>query len=73
MKNHDCHVFKECLLPTTFSSLPVHALNPLIEVSYFFRDLCSTTLSNCDLARMEENIPIIICELEKIFLLAFFN
>ena len=73
MKSHDCHVFMECLLPIAFSSLPVHALNPLIEVSHFFRDLCSTTLTNSDLAKMEENIPIILCKLERIFPPAFFD
>ena len=44
MKSHDCHVFMECLLPIAFSSLPPHVLNPLIEISHFFKDLCSTTL-----------------------------
>ena len=44
MKIHDCHVFMECLHPITFSSLPTHVLNPIIEVSHFFKDLCSTTL-----------------------------
>jgi len=39
MKSHDCHAFMECLLLIAFSSLPIHALNPLIEVSHFFRDL----------------------------------
>ena len=73
MKRHDCHVFMECLLPITFSSLPAHALNPLIEVSNFFRDFCSTTLSDCYLAKMEENIPIIICKLERLLPPAFFD
>ena len=53
MKNHDCHVFMECLHPIAFSSLPPHVLNPLIEISHFFKDLCSTTLIEDDLSRME--------------------
>jgi len=73
MKSHDCHVFMECLLPIAFSALPAHALNPLIEVSNFFRDLCSTTLSDCYLAKMEENIARIICKLERLLPLAFFD
>ena len=44
VKSHDCHVFMETLLPIAFSSLPMHVLNPLIEISHFFKDLCSTTL-----------------------------
>ncbi|XP_029128330.1 uncharacterized protein LOC114916203 [Cajanus cajan] len=73
MKSHDCHVFMECLLPIAFSSLPVHVLNPLIEVSNFFKDLCSTTLREDDLSKMEKNIPIILCKLERIFPPGFFD
>jgi len=38
MKSHDCHVFMECLLPIAFSTFPTHVLNPLIEISHFFKD-----------------------------------
>jgi len=73
MKSHDRHVFMECLLPIAFSSLPTHVLNPIIEISHFFKDLCSTTLKEDDLARMEQNIPFILCKLERIFPPALFN
>jgi len=73
MKSHDCHVFMECLLPIAFSTLPTHVLNPLIEISHFFKDLCSTTLRYDDLVTMEENIPLILCKLERVFLAAFFD
>jgi len=66
MKSHDCHVFIECLLPITFSILPSHVLNPLIKISHFFKDLCSTTLRYDNLVTMEENIPLIICKLERV-------
>jgi len=72
MKSHYCHLFVECLLPIAFSSLPTHVLNPIIEVSHFFKDLCSTTLKEDDLTMMEQNIPIILCKLERIFSPAFF-
>jgi len=51
----------------------VHVLNPLIEVSHFFKDLCSATLKDHDLVRMEENISITLCKLERIFPHAFFD
>nr|KYP36031.1 hypothetical protein KK1_042873 [Cajanus cajan] len=73
MKSHDCHVFMECLLPIAFSTLPMHVLNPLIEISHFFKDLCSTTLRYDDLVKMEENIPLILCKLERVFPPAFFD
>ena len=73
MKSHDCHIFMECLLPIAFHSLPMHVLNPLIEVSHFFKDLCSATIKDHHLVRMEENISIILCKLEKVFVPAFFD
>ncbi|KAL2318436.1 hypothetical protein Fmac_032312 [Flemingia macrophylla] len=73
MKSHDCHVFMECLLPIAFSSLSVHVLNPLTEISHFFKDLCCTTLRADDLVKMELNIPIILCKLERIFPPTFFD
>nr|KYP73946.1 hypothetical protein KK1_006607 [Cajanus cajan] len=73
MKSHDCHVFMECLLPIAFSSLPKPVLNPLIEVSHFFKDLCSATLKEDDLCRIKDNIPIILCKLGRIFPPSFFD
>ena len=57
----------ECLLPIAFSFLPNHVINPLTEVSHFFKNLCCTTLEEEELTRMEQNISIILCKLERIF------
>ncbi len=73
MKSHDCHVFMQTLLPIAFSSLPQHVLNPLIELSQFFKNLCSTTLREADLIKMENDIPLILCKLERIFPPALFD
>jgi hypothetical protein len=73
MKSHDCHVFMECLLPIAFRSLPVEIWKPLTELSCFFKDLCCNTLMMEDLVKLEQNIPIIICKLEKIFPPGFFD
>ncbi|WJX35324.1 hypothetical protein P8452_23334 [Trifolium repens] len=73
MKSHDCHVFLQSLLPIAFSSLPQHALNPLIELSQFFKNLCSATLRESDLIKMEYDIPLILCKLERIFPPGFFD
>jgi len=73
MKIHDCHVFMECLLPIAFNSLPTPVLNPIIEISHFFKVLCFTTLKEDDLTRMEQNIPFILCKLERIFPPALFD
>lgn len=73
MKSHDCHIFMERLLPIAFSSLPEKVWNPLVELSQFFRDLCSATLKIDHLEQMEKNIPIILCKLEQIFPPGFFD
>ncbi|GAU48783.1 hypothetical protein TSUD_406260 [Trifolium subterraneum] len=73
MKSHDCHIFMECLLPIAFRSLPAEIWKPLTELSCFFKDLCCNTLKLEDLVRMEQNIPIIICKLERIFPPGFFD
>ncbi|XP_058731844.1 uncharacterized protein LOC131603526 isoform X1 [Vicia villosa] len=73
MKSHDCHVFMECLLPIAFRSLPPEIWKPLTELSRFFKDLCCNTLKLEDLVRLEQNITIIICKLERIFPPGFFD
>jgi hypothetical protein len=73
MKSHDTHVFMECLIPIAFRSLPIEIWKPLTELGLFFKDLCSNTLTMEGLVKLEKNIPIIICKLEKIFPPGFFD
>ncbi|KAG8363360.1 hypothetical protein BUALT_Bualt19G0014300 [Buddleja alternifolia] len=52
MKSHDCHVFMERLLPLALRDLlPEPVWNALTELSQFFRDLCSTVLSEPDMKK----------------------
>ncbi|KAK2436720.1 hypothetical protein QL285_021692 [Trifolium repens] len=73
MKSHDCHIFMECLLPIAFRSLPEEVWKPLTKLSCFFKGLCCNTLKLEDLVKMEKNIHIIICKLERIFPPGFFD
>ena len=73
MKSHDCHVFMETLLSIAFDALPDDVLKSLIEMSQFFKNLCSTTLLEDMLEKMDRNIVIILCKLEIIFPPGFFN
>ncbi|XP_047269104.1 uncharacterized protein LOC107870789 isoform X2 [Capsicum annuum] len=43
-----------------------------MEISLFFKDLCSGKLLESSLDRMEQNIPVITTKLEKIFPCGFF-
>ncbi|XP_038687458.1 uncharacterized protein LOC119986835 [Tripterygium wilfordii] len=73
MKSHDCHVFMQRLLPVAFRALPEPIWTVLTELSHFFRDICSTTLRENQLHIMEDNIPVILCKLERIFPPSFFD
>lgn len=74
MKSHDCHVFMQRLIPIAYRELlPLHVWKPLTELSLFFKDLTSTTIRNDDMMRLEKDIPIILCKLERIFPPSFFD
>ena len=45
----------------------------LTELSLFFKDLISTVLKVLDMKRLEEEIPIILYKLERIFPPGFFD
>ena len=63
----------ERLLPIAFSSLPKNVLNPLTEISQFFRDICASTLRVDDIIKLDRNIPVILYKLEQIFPPGFFD
>ena len=74
IKSHDCHVFMQWLIPIAFHELlSINVWQALTELSLFFKGLISTTIKVEDMERLERNIPIIICKLECIFPLGFFD
>ena len=51
MKNHDCHVCMQRLLPIAFCELlPQNFWKALTELSMFFKDLTSKIIKNDDMA-----------------------
>ena len=58
------------LLPEEVSAL---VFAPLIKLSSFFKALCSKVLSVDDLEKMENQIVIVLCQLERIFPPSFFD
>ncbi|KAL1206112.1 hypothetical protein V5N11_005267 [Cardamine amara subsp. amara] len=74
MKSHDCHVVMQRLLPFAFEHLLEKNVHKAIAgIGVFFRDLCSRTLTAEGIACLSENIPMIICNLEKLFPPSFFD
>ena len=74
MKSHDCHIFmQDLLLPVFRDVLDEKVLEPLVDLSNYFKRLCSKSLSVDVLEQMEKNIAITLCKLERIFIPAFFD
>ncbi|KAL0448686.1 UNVERIFIED_CONTAM: hypothetical protein Slati_1425000 [Sesamum latifolium] len=74
LKSHDCHVLLQRLISVGIRGyLNKDVTESLFELGEFFRILCSKTLKVEDIEKIERNIPLILCKLEKIFSPAFFD
>ena len=74
MTSHYCHVFMQRLMPIAFRELlHVNVWKAITELSLFFKSLTTTVITNEDMARLESDIPIILCKLERIFPPSFFD
>ncbi|XP_048627466.1 uncharacterized protein LOC125596325 [Brassica napus] len=72
LKSHDCHVMMQRLLPFCFAGLlPKHVHEA--GIAAFFRDLCSRSLTADGIRNLKEMIPIIQCNVQKIFPPFFFD
>ncbi|KAK8947367.1 hypothetical protein KSP39_PZI007390 [Platanthera zijinensis] len=74
LKSHDCHVLLQRLIPIGIRGfLRADVVEALYELGDFFKILCSKTLKVEHIEKLESNIPIILCKLERIFPPAFFD
>ncbi|KAJ0947697.1 hypothetical protein HanRHA438_Chr01g0018681 [Helianthus annuus] len=73
-KSHDCHVFRQRLLPLAIRGFVSKETYEAVTVlCMFFRVLCSRALHVEDLVNMKHNIIQTICKLEKILPPSFFD
>ena len=73
MKNHNNHILMQQLFPIAIrGSLPTEITRPLIDLSYFFREICSKVLNVKELKALEKRITVTLCELERIYPPPFF-
>ncbi|XP_073101409.1 LOW QUALITY PROTEIN: uncharacterized protein [Elaeis guineensis] len=72
---HNLHPYIENANTSSCHSglLPKFVCEPLIELSNFFRNLCSKSLKVQDLKQLEDDIVMTLCKLETIFPPAFFD
>jgi hypothetical protein len=74
VKSHDYHIFMERLLPVMFHEyLDDDVWMTLAELSHFYIQLCAKEIKKEMMEKLEEEIPVLICKLEKIFPLGWFN
>ena len=74
LKSHDCHVYLQVLLPLVIRGI-VHqdVTDPIIELSIYFKAVCSKVLQHAQLLQLESDIAVILCKLEQIFSPSFFD
>ena len=74
LKSHDYHIIMERLLAVMFRGyLCDDVWKTLAELSYFYRQLCAKEIRKEMMEKLEKEIPILVCKLEKIFPPGFFN
>ena len=74
LKSHDYHIIMERLLPVMFRGyLNDDVWSALAEVSYFYRQLCAKETAKEMMEKLEKEVPVLLCKLEKIFPPGFFN
>ncbi|WVZ98199.1 hypothetical protein U9M48_043668 [Paspalum notatum var. saurae] len=74
LKTHDCHILLQRILPAAVRGIMRKDIYEAIaELGNFFQQLCAKTIKVDVMHRMKEQIPIILCKLEKIFPPSFFD
>ena len=73
MKSHDNHfLMQQLFLIAIRRSLPPEVSRHLIDLSYFFSEICSKVLNVEELEALKKRIALTLCELERIFTPSFF-
>jgi hypothetical protein len=74
VKRHDYHVMMECLLPNMLRGyVNQDVWKTLVELSYFYRQLCAKEIKKEMMENLEKKILVLLCKLEKIFPPRWFN
>jgi hypothetical protein len=74
VKSHDYHIFMKKLLHVMFRGyLDGDVWTTLAELSHFYRQLCAKEIKKDMMEKLEDEIPVLLCNLEKIFPPGWFN
>jgi hypothetical protein len=68
LKSHDYHIIMKGLLPIMFRGyLDDVVWTVLVELSYFYRQLCAKEITVEMMEKLEKEIPVLLCKMEKKF------
>jgi hypothetical protein len=74
LKSHDFHIIMERLVSVMFCGyVSDDVWKTFDEVSYFYRQLCAKENRRDVMEQLEKEGPVLLCKLEKLFPLSFFN
>ena len=74
LKSHDCHILLQQLLPVAIRSvLPKNVRVSIIRLCFFFNSLCNKVVDVSKLEKLQADVVLTLCELEKIFPPSFFD
>ncbi|KAH7834576.1 hypothetical protein Vadar_017503 [Vaccinium darrowii] len=74
LKSHDCHVLMQQLLPVAIRSvLPKEVRYAITRLCFFFNAICSKVIDVSKLDKLQSDIVITLCLLEKYFPPSFFD
>jgi hypothetical protein len=74
VKSHDYHIFMKRLLPVMFYGyLDDDVWRALVKLSHFYRQLCAKEIKKDMMEKLKEEIPMLLCKLEKLFPPGWFN
>jgi hypothetical protein len=74
LKSHDYHIIMERLLHVMFWGYFDDAMwIVLAELSYFYRQLCAKQIAVEMMQKLEKEIPVVLCKMEKNFPPDFFQ
>ncbi|CAN1180949.1 hypothetical protein LINPERHAP2_LOCUS35056 [Linum perenne] len=74
LKSHDSHILMQQILPVAIRRLlPKQVGKPIIQLCSFFKELCSKAGRVESLNKLESQIALTLCHLERIFPPSFFD
>ncbi|VVA41576.1 PREDICTED: transposon, partial [Prunus dulcis] len=74
LKSHDCHTLMQQLLPVAIRSvLEKLARYAITRLCFFFNAICAKTVDVSKLDKLEEDVVVTLCLLEKYFPPSFFD